>query len=147
MTDGKGNATAGGYDAEDRREHLKMVQAVIGRMASNSFVLKGWSLTITVALLAIAAKETALAVALAALGPIAAFAGLDAFYLQQERRYRKLYERIVDGSAAPNQMNAAAENGESGLDALLSGTVLAFHLPILLATLATVAYLVAKLLT
>jgi hypothetical protein len=35
--------------------HLQMIQAVITRMGSNSFLLKGWSVTLVAALFALAA--------------------------------------------------------------------------------------------
>ena len=38
-------------------EHLKMLQAVITRMASNSFMVKGWCITLVSALLALSAKD------------------------------------------------------------------------------------------
>lgn len=31
---------------EDQRKYLEMIQAVIARLASNSFILKGWSVTL-----------------------------------------------------------------------------------------------------
>ncbi|MEN9503463.1 MAG: hypothetical protein RI964_2748 [Pseudomonadota bacterium] len=38
----------------DRLKHLEMLQQVITRMASNSFLIKGWSITLISALLAFA---------------------------------------------------------------------------------------------
>ena len=38
--------------------HLQMIQAVITRMASNSFLIKGWSVTLVAALFALAAANT-----------------------------------------------------------------------------------------
>ena len=40
---------------ESKIAHLKMVQAVITRMAGNSFLIKGWSVTLVAALFALAA--------------------------------------------------------------------------------------------
>ena len=31
---------------ENKRAHLEMIQAVITRMAGNSFLIKGWSVTL-----------------------------------------------------------------------------------------------------
>lgn len=36
---------------EARLEHLKMIQTVITRMAQNSFLLKGWSVTLVSAMI------------------------------------------------------------------------------------------------
>jgi hypothetical protein len=42
---------------ESKLKHLELVQGVINRMAGNSFILKGWSVTLTSALFALAAKD------------------------------------------------------------------------------------------
>ena len=41
--------------ARTKIAHLQMIQAVITRLAGNSFMVKRWSLTLVVALLALAA--------------------------------------------------------------------------------------------
>lgn len=79
---------------EDVVKHLEIIQGVIGRMANNSFLLKGWAITIVAALFALAARDTNPSFALLALFPALAFWGLDAYYLRQERLYRRLYEAI-----------------------------------------------------
>ena len=38
---------------EVKLKHLEMIQAVITRMAKNSFLLKGWSITLTAAIFAL----------------------------------------------------------------------------------------------
>ena len=43
---------------ESKIAHLEMVQAVITRMAGNSFLIKGWSVTLVAALFALAAAHT-----------------------------------------------------------------------------------------
>jgi len=35
---------------EDQRKHLELIQAVITRMAGNSFLIRGWSVTLVSAL-------------------------------------------------------------------------------------------------
>jgi hypothetical protein len=138
--------TADRFDAEDRREHLRMIQAVIARMASNSFLLKGWSVTLAAALIAIGAKEAALAIAITAAGPVVAFWALDGYYLLQERRYRALVARAVEGAIPAYSMDASrAEKRrmETAVDVMTSGTVLAFHLPVLLAVVAAIVCIYA----
>ena len=36
---------------EDKYKHLEMIQNIIQRMATNSFMLKGWAVTLIVAIL------------------------------------------------------------------------------------------------
>ena len=42
---------------EDKRKHLELVQGVINRMASNSFMLKGWAVTLVAGIFALAATD------------------------------------------------------------------------------------------
>jgi hypothetical protein len=76
-------------------EHLKMLQAVITRMASNSFQVKTWCITLVSALLALSAKDAKLMVFVAFL-PVLMFWWLDAFFLRQERLFRKLFDLVRD---------------------------------------------------
>lgn len=94
------------YDVimEDKTErliaHLAMIQAVIARMASNSFALKTLTITLcagVVALVGSVQNPKALFL-ISALAPVAIFAWMDAKYLQLERLYRALYEDVRRGS-------------------------------------------------
>ncbi len=76
-------------------KHLELVQSVISRMAQHAFQLKGWSVTVATAIFALAARESSAGLATLALFPTVAFWCLDAYYLRQERLYRKLYEAIA----------------------------------------------------
>lgn len=126
---------------EDRIKHLEFVQAVIGRMAGNSFLLKGWSVTISAALFALAAKDSNRAFALVALLPTLVFWGLDAYYLRQERLFRKLYDRLrhvpEKDQTKEDSFSMATEAYEKEVATLgctlLAPTVVALHAPILLA--------------
>ena len=80
---------------DDQRKHLDFIQAVISRMAANSFALKGWTVGATSALLAFAAGTDNRWVALIALLPSCVFWALDGYYLAMERRYRALYDAVV----------------------------------------------------
>lgn len=83
------------YKQQEWFEHLNMIQGVINRLAHNSFLLKGWAVTLISAVLAvIAAREAPNYLALVALLPAVVFWGLDAYYLRQERLFRNLYDYI-----------------------------------------------------
>ncbi len=79
--------------------HLQMIQSVITRMGSNSFLLKGWSVTLIAALFALAAAGTNPLFLLLAYFTSFMFWGLDAYFLRQERLFRKLYEHVQEVSA------------------------------------------------
>jgi len=79
----------------EQLKHLEFIQAVIARMAGNSFLLKGWSVTLSTAVIGFAvAKDSNLKFAVLALLPPALFLFLDAYYLHQERLFRGLHNRI-----------------------------------------------------
>lgn len=88
-------------DGEDRRKHLDFIQAVIARQASNSFLVKGWGLTVATAAFALAVKEDAPQVAVVGVLAVLAFWYLDAFFLRQERLFRCLYDAVVDTTRNP----------------------------------------------
>ena len=79
-------------------EHLKLIQNVITRMAGNSFLIKGWSVTLVAGLGAVAKSQNEAGVAWIAAGVVVVFAILDAFYLALERAYRDLYRRVAADS-------------------------------------------------
>ena len=54
LVDGLGEAMAAGDGPvldDGRIKHLELIQMVVARMGNNSFLIKGWSLTVTGALL------------------------------------------------------------------------------------------------
>ncbi|MER6168417.1 MULTISPECIES: hypothetical protein [Streptomyces] len=84
----------------DRVKHLEFIQAVITRLASNSFLIKGWALTVAAALLAFTAKEANWGISFIPLAPIALFWLLDGFFIRQERAFRSLYEEARKGETS-----------------------------------------------
>jgi hypothetical protein len=85
--------------SSERMKHLEFVQAVIARLAGNSFQIKTFTVTLVAALFALAAKETSKNYAIIALLPAAMFWGLDAYFLRQERLFRALYRKAVADDA------------------------------------------------
>ncbi|MBQ5557444.1 MAG: hypothetical protein IIT36_02425 [Aeriscardovia sp.] len=80
---------------ENKINHLKFVQGVINRMANNSFMLKGWTVTLVVGIFVFAEKDTELYFLVAYI-PVIVFWLLDAYYLLQERLYRSLYNKVAN---------------------------------------------------
>lgn len=73
---------------ENKLKHLEMIQGIINRMASNSFALKGWSVTLVAGIFALSSKDANEIYFLIAYIPIIVFWFLDAYYLLQERLFR-----------------------------------------------------------
>lgn len=79
---------------DGKLKHLEFIQDVITRMGRNSFALKGWAVTIIAALFALSFKDPNSLIIWIGIIPIVSFWYLDAFYLQQERLYRSLYDKV-----------------------------------------------------
>src|SRR3954453_15159372 len=79
---------------QNKIAHLQMIQAVITRMSTNSFSLRGWTVTLISAVFALAAKDADIRYIVIAFFPTIMFWMLDGFYLAQERRYRDLYVAV-----------------------------------------------------
>lgn len=80
---------------EQKIKHLEFIQNVITRMNSNSFLIKGWAITLVSALFALAAKDANVNYVLVSYIIIPVFWLLDGFYISQERQYRDLYKEVA----------------------------------------------------
>lgn len=77
---------------EKKVKHLEMIQNIIQRMANNSFLLKGWTVSLIVAIFILSDGEMNQIYFLFAYIPVISFWILDSYYLQLERRYITLYD-------------------------------------------------------
>lgn len=115
--------------------HLQMIQAVVNRHSTNSFLLKGWSVVLVSALFALAAANAKAPFVFIAYFPAGAFWVLDGFFLRQERIYRALYDHVrqvnddeIDFSMDPSRVEKSVL---SWFDAAMSKTLLIFHATVL----------------
>ena len=121
---------------DNKHKHLELVQGVINRMASNSFMLKGWAVTLVAGIFALAGKDTEKLYFLVAYVPVLIFWGLDAYYLLQERLYRSLYEKVraTEEDNIDFSLKATTEEFDSDKNSycscLLSKTELWFYMPL-----------------
>ncbi|WP_114808527.1 hypothetical protein [Vibrio cholerae] len=85
-------------------DYLALIQVIISRMANNAFLVKGWSITLTAALLTVGGslsvsdgfnKHLFFIVNSACL---LGFVWLDAYFYYNEKKYRELYEYARDMS-------------------------------------------------
>jgi hypothetical protein len=72
-------------------KEIEIIQDIIKRMASNSFMIKGWTLTLVVVTLLLKGNKHQVLIAFI---PLLVFWFLDAYFLWQERMYRKLYDWV-----------------------------------------------------
>lgn len=93
---------------DNKIKHLEFIQSTITRMNTNSFQIKGWTITIVSALLALYASSEKKLYILIAIIPTIVFWFLDAYYLQQERRFRGVYNDVA-GLSPENNRDAIKE--------------------------------------
>lgn len=83
-------------DKDNLHKEIDLIQSCISRMASNSFLLKGWTISIIVVVLALSARNVnPFILCVVLLIPLFSFWYLDAFFLYTERLYRKMYEWVI----------------------------------------------------
>ena len=118
-------------------KEIDLIQGVINRMAHNSFLLKGWTITIIVAVLALT-KDTLMTndiiyLSIVLLIPLLIFWYLDAFFLHKERCYIKLYNWVIENRPKTDDFkyNLNYKRFESKVDSLwkvmISNTLLTFY--------------------
>lgn len=83
---------------ENKIKFLEIIQNLVTRMATNSFMLKGWAVTLVAGTFALSSQESNNLFFLISYVPIIVFWFLDSYYLQLERKYRKLYNSILEKS-------------------------------------------------
>ena len=97
--------TEDNQDSTGKIAHLQMIQGVINRMAGNSFMLKGWTVALLVAVTAMK-KEGWISPPEMCIGGIlivGVFWFLDAYYLAQEQEFRDIYNNVRNKKITENK--------------------------------------------
>ena len=99
---------------ERKLKHLDFIQNTITRMSHNSFLLKGWAVTLVGALFALSSKDIGSGITVIAMLLAMMFWLLDAYYLSREHLYRLHYDEVrvkkpdeIDFSMTPNKSNSS----------------------------------------
>jgi len=74
------------------QKKIDLIQNIITRLASNSFKIKGWTISLIVATFLIQSEKY---YSFLALIPVIGFWILDTYYLKQERLYRAFYSYVI----------------------------------------------------
>lgn len=85
---------------ERQVKHLELIQRVVARFGTNSFIIKGWALTVSGALYGYTVSHLNWRLALVGLFPVVPFWYLDAYFLYHERLFRCLYDDVRRSSSA-----------------------------------------------
>lgn len=129
------------YDRSDLHKHLEFIQNVIARLANNSFLMKGWALTVSGAFFGFSVQQNTGSLALVGLLPAVAFWALDAYFVKKERQFRNLFDsvRLHPENHEPFDMNPEPFHCKvkSWSRTVLSLTLFPFYGSILLTGLGT----------
>lgn len=120
---------------EEKMRHLEMIQGIINRMASNSFMLKGWAVTLITGIFILSDTDADKLFFIVAYLPIVVFWCLDSYYLCQERLFRKLFNNVCENNNNKNidfSLKTSKYNLKEYLKCVVSITELCFYLPLAL---------------
>ncbi len=77
-------------------KEIDLIESCITRMAQNSFLIKGWYITLLAAVIALFPKSENVTIIVYIISIISvAFWWLNAFFLYTERKYRDFYEHVI----------------------------------------------------
>lgn len=126
---------------EKKMKHLDFIQLVITRMNANSFLLKGWAVTLVVALFALDISRTSISFVKISFLPAILFWVLDGYFLYQERLFKELYDevRLKNESHIDFSMKRASSIIKF-FDALFSKTLTLFYGALII----TIAYILSR---
>jgi hypothetical protein len=117
--------------SDEKIAHLGFIQAVVSRMATNCFLLKGWSVTLVAAIFALSADKSNLRFLIVAFFPAVLFWVLDAYFFWHEKLFRQLYEKVADGTIDSQEFtlktNGVRASSPSMFRLIFSIPLLVFH--------------------
>ncbi len=133
---------------DDKIKHLEFIQSIINRMNANSFFIKGWTVTIASAILAVYASTSNCSFILVAIFPTAIFWFLDTYYLTQERRFRALYDDVAGVTDKPKEIKSFemrpdfyTEGKYKYCEVFFSPTIIMLYIPLIITLIIIYTYL------
>lgn len=137
-----------GIDKDIIHKEIDLIEGCINRMAKNSFLIKGWTISLIGIVLAMMPKGEPVALfygCIILMLAVIAFWNLDAFYLNKEKMFIKLYETVVLLRLNGNDDKLYNLNCNRMKDKvkgirLLSPSLIAFYLPPILLLIMCMLY-------
>ncbi|WP_432941153.1 hypothetical protein ACQPXM_33025 [Kribbella sp. CA-253562] len=123
--------------SDARIKHLEFIQGAILRMAGNSFLFKGWAISLASGLAAFAAIESRRAVLFVGIVSTLLFWAMDGYYLWLERGFVGLHVRVAKLPASQPVDYAMAVDKTHALRRWLR-TMMRWHLLLLYGTIVVV---------
>ncbi|WP_349269279.1 hypothetical protein [Mycolicibacterium parafortuitum] len=128
-------------DRDDRRKHLELIAAVIGRMGTASAQAKGWSITLAGAAFGVAVlRENAWPLIVLGVVGLAVFAKIDAHYLSVEKDFRDLHDAVLDNQVEPLSMETSQVPRRPSNPSYSSWSIRWFYAPLIAAGVLLLAY-------
>jgi len=122
---------------DNKIKHLELIQNIVTRMNGNSFQIKSWTITLVSAIFAIYATSPNSYFILVSSFPAIMFWFLDAYYLQQERKFRGLYNDVAGVTEKPQAIklfemrpDLYVEEKHGFFNVFKSGTVAGLYAPL-----------------
>lgn len=122
-------------EKEELFKEIDLIQGCINRMAQNSFMLKGWALTIFAGVTAFTKGENfsdSITLVCTTIIPFVCFWILDTFFLHTEKKYRKMYEdmltkRKVNNTEGQYELNPKTIKVDCFFKVMFSITMVIFY--------------------
>lgn len=129
---------------EQKVKHLEFIQGIINRMASNSFLIKGWCITLVSAIFVLTGTDMNTKFIIIAYMSVTAFWILDGYYLYQEKLFRDLYDDIrIKNQTDFSMKTASFKIGKNGwLEYMFSKTLNIFYMPLIIIMLVVIIYII-----
>ena len=136
----------------NKQKHLEFIQGVIDRMARNSFFIRSWVVTLLVGILVVSATSGSdvnfrIFLLAAAILVMCVLWFMDAYFIAQERRYKKFYDEVRKKREWEVDFVMDSKRKLSFLKAAFTPISAVFHLSIILITYFSYLFLILGLLT
>ena len=105
---------------ENKLKHLEFIQNTIIRMSTNSFIIKGWAITLVSALFVLSQKDTNQNYVVLTYLAIPIFWYMNGYFLLQERRYRELYNSVRQKNESNIDFSMDARRYKNGRNTIFS---------------------------
>ena len=130
---------------ENKIKHLEFIQLTITRMNVNSFMVKGWLVTLVAAIFILSEKDANTKFLWYAPFATLVFYALDAYFVMVERQFRSLYNhvRTLDEEHIDYSMDVShyQSGRNSYLRCVFSITLVLFYPVVLFASIIASAYI------
>lgn len=107
--------------SDKKFKHLDYIHNTINRMSNNSFIIKGWTISVISIIFIFSDDEKNGDFLLISSVAVVIFWYLNGFFLQQERKFRALYDKVRELSENDVDFSMSTDEFKKGKYHLISG--------------------------